>query len=89
MDEFMYTQEDIDEWARTCDELQERNRELKEELCEARGEAVKEVLEKVWDATFDKEVGMRWKLLQIAEEYGVKLDRRLKKYGERRTNKPV
>lgn len=50
---------------------------------------VKEVLEKVWDATFDKEVGMRWKLLQIAEEYGVKLDRRLKKYGERRANKPV
>ena len=41
---------------------------------------VKEVLEKVWDATFDKEVGMRWKLLQIAEEYGVVLDRRLKKY---------
>ena len=30
---------------------------------------VKEVLEKVWDTTFDKEVGMRWKLLQIAEEY--------------------
>ena len=84
MDEFMYTQEDIDEWARTCDELQERNRELKEELREARGEVVKEVLEKVWDATFDKEVGMRWKLLQIAEEYGVKLDRRLKKYGERK-----
>jgi hypothetical protein len=49
---------------------------------------VKEVLEKVWDTTFDKEVGMRWKLLQIAEEYGVKLYRRLKKYGERnlRTN---
>ena len=41
---------------------------------------IKEVLEKVWDATFDKEVGMRWKLLQIAEEYGVTLDRRLKKY---------
>ena len=50
---------------------------------------VKEVLEKVWDTTFDKEVGMRWKLLQIAEEYGVTLDRRLKKYGERRTNKPI
>lgn len=50
---------------------------------------VKKVLEKVWDATFDKEVGMRWKLLQIAEEYGVTLDRRLKKYGERRANKPV
>ena len=50
---------------------------------------IKEVLEKVWDATFDKEVGMRWKHLQIAEEYGVKLDRRLKKYGERRANKPV
>lgn len=39
---------------------------------------------------FDKEVGMRWKLLQIAEEYGVVLDRRLKKYGERsRANKPI
>lgn len=50
---------------------------------------VKEVLEKVWDATFDKEVGMRWKLLQIAEEYGVKLDRRLKKYGGRRANKSI
>ena len=50
---------------------------------------VKEVLEKVWDTTFDKEVGMRWKLLQIAEEYGVTLDRRLKKYGDRRTNKPI
>lgn len=48
---------------------------------------IKEVLEKVWDATFDKEVGMRWKLLQIAEEYGVKLDRRLKKYGERRADR--
>ena len=48
---------------------------------------IKEVLEKVWDATFDKEVGMRWKLLQIAEKYGVKLDRRLKKYGERRADR--
>lgn len=37
---------------------------------------VKEVLEKVWDTTFDKEVGMRWKL-----------DRRLKKYGERRADR--
>lgn len=50
---------------------------------------VKEVLEKVWDNTYEKEVGIRWILLMIAEEYGVKLDRRLKKYGERRTNKPI
>jgi hypothetical protein len=50
---------------------------------------IKVMLERIWDVTFDKEVGMRWKLLQIAEEYGVKLDRRLKKYGERRTNKPI
>lgn len=32
MTELIYTQEDIDEWIRTCEELQERNRELKEEL---------------------------------------------------------
>lgn len=32
MDELLYTQEDIDEWIRTCEELQERNRELKQEL---------------------------------------------------------
>lgn len=44
---------------------------------------LKKILERIWDNTFDKEVGMRWNLLQIAEEYGVKLDRRLKKYGER------
>ena len=34
MDELLYTQEDIDEWIRTCQELQERNRELKQELAE-------------------------------------------------------
>ena len=43
---------------------------------------VKEVLEEVWDATFAKEVGTRWVLMQIAKKYGVKLDRELKKYGE-------
>ena len=32
MDELLYTQEDIDEWIRTCEELQDYNRELKEEL---------------------------------------------------------
>ena len=32
MDELLYTQEDMDEWIRTCEELQERSRELKEEL---------------------------------------------------------
>lgn len=45
---------------------------------------IKVMLERIWDTTFDKEVGMRWKLLQIAEEYGVTLDRRLKKYGKRK-----
>ena len=50
---------------------------------------VKEVLEKVWDATFDKEVGLRLFLQQIAEGEGFKLDRRLKKYGERRANKSI
>lgn len=34
MDELLYTQEDIDEWIRTCEELQERNRELKQEIAE-------------------------------------------------------
>lgn len=32
MDELLYTQEDIDEWIRTCEELQDYNKELKEEL---------------------------------------------------------
>jgi hypothetical protein len=32
MDELLYTQEDMDEWIRTCEELQDYNRELKEEL---------------------------------------------------------
>lgn len=44
---------------------------------------VKRVLEKVWDSTFAKEVGTRWILLQIAKEEGVKLDRELKRYGEK------
>lgn len=34
MSELLYTQEDIDEWIRTCEELQERNRELKKEIIE-------------------------------------------------------
>ena len=34
MSELLYTQEDIDEWIRTCEELQERNRELKQEIAE-------------------------------------------------------
>jgi hypothetical protein len=34
MDKLLYTQEDIDEWIRTCEELQERNRELKQEIAE-------------------------------------------------------
>jgi hypothetical protein len=45
--------------------------------------AVKRVLEKVWDSTYAKEVGTRWILLQIAKDEGVKLDRELKKYGEK------
>ena len=34
MNEFSYPQEVVDDWMRTLDELQERNRELKEELRE-------------------------------------------------------
>jgi hypothetical protein len=34
MDDLLYTQEDIDEWIRTCEELQERNRELEQEIAE-------------------------------------------------------
>jgi hypothetical protein len=34
MDELLYTQEDIDEWIRICEELQERNRELEQDLTE-------------------------------------------------------
>ena len=33
-DELLYTQEDIDEWIRTCEELQEKNRELEQDLAE-------------------------------------------------------
>ena len=50
---------------------------------------LKRMLEKIWDNTFDREVGMRLFLQQIAEGEGFKLDRRLKKYGERRANKLV
>ena len=58
------------------------NQEMEELTAKA---TIKEVLEKVWDNTYEKEVGIRWILLQIAEEYGVKLDRRLKKYGTKNT----
>ena len=82
MNEFSYPQEVVYDWMRTCDELQERNRELREELQELPKAIAKEVLEKVWDNTYEKEVGIRWILLKTAREYGVVLDRRLKKYGE-------
>ena len=52
-------------------------------LKEDQGKMVKRVLEKVYDHTTSKEVGMKWILMKIAEEEGVKLDRELKKYGER------
>lgn len=45
---------------------------------------LKKILENIWDNTFEKEVGMRLFLQQIAEGEGFKLDRRLKKYGERK-----
>lgn len=46
MDELLYTQEDIDEWIRTCEELQERNRELEQEIAE---------LEKELDKAYETE----------------------------------
>lgn len=45
---------------------------------------LKKILENIWDNTFEKEVGLRLFLQQIAEGEGFKLDRRLKKYGERK-----
>lgn len=42
---------------------------------------LKKILENIWDNTFEKEVGLRLFLQQIAEGEGFKLDRRLKKYG--------
>ena len=48
---------------------------------------IKAFAEAIWDATFSKEVGTRWVILQEAKKRGVKLDRELKKYGG--TNKPV
>lgn len=48
---------------------------------------LKKILENIWDNTFEKEVGLRLFLQQIAEGEGFKLDRRLKKYGERRTDR--
>ena len=42
---------------------------------------LKKFLEKIWDNTFDREVGMQLFLAQMAEGEGFKLDRRLKKYG--------
>lgn len=44
MDELLYTKEDIDEWIRTCEELQERNRELEQEIAE-----LKEELDKAYE----------------------------------------
>ena len=49
--------------------------------------AVKRVLEKVYDHTTSKEVGMKWILLKIAKEEGVTLDRELKKYGKDRDSR--
>ena len=48
---------------------------------------LKKFLEKIWDNTFDREVGMQLFLAQMAEGEGFKLDRRLKKYGERRADR--
>lgn len=45
---------------------------------------LKKFLERIWDNTFEKEVGLRLFLAQMAECEGFKLDRRLKKYGERK-----
>lgn len=51
---------------------------------------LKKILENIWDNTFEKEVGLRLFLQQIAEAEGFKLDRRLKKYGESsRANKSI
>lgn len=43
---------------------------------------LKEFAEAIWDnATNTDEVGTRWVILQEAKKRGVKLDRKLKKYG--------
>ena len=47
---------------------------------------IKAFAEAIWDATFSKEVGTRWVILQEAKKRGVKLDRELKKYGNDSTN---
>lgn len=46
-DELLYTQEDIDEWARTCEELQDKVKELQEETNELREKY--EQLKKTYD----------------------------------------
>lgn len=56
-------------------------------MTEETKKAIKEFAEAIWDATFSKEVGTRWVILQEAKKRGVKLDRELKKYGG--TNKPI
>ena len=49
---------------------------------------IKAFAEAIWDnATNEDEVGARWVILQEASKRGVKLDRKLKKYGT--TNKPL
>jgi hypothetical protein len=57
------------------------------ELTDSEKALAKEILDKVYDSTMEKEVGMHWVLHQLAKEYGVKLKKELKRYGG--TNKPV
>lgn len=40
---------------------------------------IKKMLERIWDATYEKEVGLRVILLQEAEREGITLNRKLKK----------
>jgi hypothetical protein len=58
-----------------------------EKLTEREKALAKEILDKVYEHTMEKEVGMRYILHQLAKEYGVKLKKELKKYGG--TNKLV
>lgn len=52
-DELLYTQEDIDEWARTCEELQDKVKELREEISELREKY--EQLKKTYDYNIAQE----------------------------------
>jgi hypothetical protein len=54
-----------------------------ENLTEREKALAKEILEKVYDHTMDKEVGMRYILHKIAKEYGVELNRRFKRCGNK------